>query len=181
MTRRVRLLCLTIATVLCAGCEHSPSPKPRRSPRKGSSGGAVTVVAVVVHPSARLVNFVGTRLWQRGVTCRARRRADQVVERDLGDHVDAGQALAQIDDDSGARGCAKPRRRSPKPGPTKPAAANSSTQGHLDAGIRKHETHAASASAARHADLTIRHARVDAPISGAVAAASSPPANTSTR
>lgn len=60
----------------------------------------VTVAPVVTRPAARVVNFVGTLYGQEEVTLSSQVEGQiKALHVDLGDHVEAGQVLAQVEDD----------------------------------------------------------------------------------
>lgn len=94
---------LIAATLLLAGicgCHSGPSTEAVAAEAKESAV-PVTVAAVVTRPAARVVNFVGTLYGHEEVTLSSQVEGQmQGIKADLGDHVEAGQVLAQIEDTS---------------------------------------------------------------------------------
>jgi len=133
---------------------------------------AVNVAAVVTQPSARLVNLVGTLYGNEEVTLSSQLEGQiSWLGADLGDQVQAGQALAQINDDQW-----RARLREAEANLAKARAdedrgrqllANHVVSPQEYEGMK---TRADVAQAQRDTlTVTIRHARVDSPLSGAVA------------
>lgn len=173
MTRKFRLIVFATSLVLCAACEPAPSRNTSTLAEDATSAAVpVTAAAVVVRPSARIVNFVGTLYGNEDVTLSSPVEGQiKSLSADLGDHVEAGHVLAQIDDDQ-----LRARLREAEATLAK-AHADEARGRHLAddnvISVQEYEsmkTHADVAQAQRDTLIvTIRHTRVESPISGAVA------------
>jgi membrane fusion protein (multidrug efflux system) len=87
---------LVIASLL--GCHDAASTQAVAAETEESAV-PVTVASVVTRPAARVVNFVGTLYGYEEVTLSSQVEGQiEALHADLGDHVEAGQALAEIDD-----------------------------------------------------------------------------------
>lgn len=87
------------ACVLAHGCRPAGSTEAGSS-RSTPAAVAVTVAAVVTHPAARTVSFVGTLYGQEEVTLSSQAEGQiEALHVDLGDRVEVGQVLAEIEDD----------------------------------------------------------------------------------
>lgn len=132
----------------------------------------VTVAPVVVQPSARHVNFVGTLYGNEEVTLSSQIEGQiATLTADLGDEVDAGQLLAQIDDAQW-----RARLREADAMLAKAQADEARAQELVGTNIiskqeyESMKTNAAVARAQRDTmTVSIEHARVAAPLRAAVA------------
>ena len=132
----------------------------------------VTVARVVTQPSARLVNFVGTLYGNEEVTVSSQVEGQiKSLNVDLGDHVDAGQVVAQIDDDLW-----RARLRQAEAMFAKAQADEARGRQLVDRHVistQEYESMQTQATVARavrdRLTVTIRHAQVASPIRGAVA------------
>jgi membrane fusion protein, multidrug efflux system len=166
-----RAAMLLAATALWSGCER-PSNSQAIAAETKHVVVPVTVAAVTVRPSARVVNFVGTLYGNEEVTLSSQVEGQiKVLSVDLGDQVTAGQVLAEIDDDQW-------RARLREAEATLAKARADEARGHqlVDGKVispQEYESmrmHVEVAQAQRDMlEVTIRHARVASPISGAVA------------
>jgi membrane fusion protein (multidrug efflux system) len=92
------LRALPVLILALAGCQPGSSAEAVAAEAKESAV-PVTVAAVVTRPAARVVNFVGTLYGHEEVTLSSQVEGQiEGIKADLGDHVDAGQVLAQIED-----------------------------------------------------------------------------------
>lgn len=173
MTRAFLLLA---ATLTAAGC-NSPTPSTAAAAEaaarpEGDAAVPVTIATVTVQPAKRHVNFVGTLYGDQDVTLSSQIEGQlEAVTADLGDQVGAGQTLARIDDEKW-----RARLREAEANLDK-ARADEARSSQLAAervvSPQEYEavrTRAAVAEAQR--DLlvvTIRHATVASPLTGAVA------------
>ena len=173
MTPNSRLILFTAGLTLCAACESAPSPGSTAFAVEATTGAVpVTVATVIVHPSARLVNFVGTLYGNEDVTLSSQVEGQiKSLSADLGDHVDAGQVLAQIEDDQW-----RARLREAEATLAKARADEARGRQLVDRKVISPQEYESmktlvEVAQAQRDTLTvmIRHARVDAPISGAVA------------
>lgn len=162
---------LTLAMVLSAGCGR-PGNEQAVAAEAKTVVVPVTVAAVVVRPSARVVNFVGTLYGNQEVTLSSQVEGQiRALHVDLGDQVEAGQVLAAIEDDQW-----RARLRELEAMLAR-AEADEARSRQLAAGkiISPQEyesvrTNAAVARAQRDSlKVTIQHASVQSPIGGAVA------------
>ena len=165
-----RLIRFAACLALCAARARGPTTA------LAAEGTAVavpiTVAAVIVQPSPRLVNFVGTLYGNQDVTLSSQVEGQiKSLSADLGDHVEAGQVLAQIDDDQ-----LHARLREAEAMLAKARADEARGRQLVDRKVisaqeyESMKTHVDVAQAQRdNLAVAIRHARVEAPISGAVA------------
>ena len=170
--RRTSLFPLVVLTAaLCSGCTNSATP-PAEAAEAKQVAVPVTVAPVMVRPSIRLVNFVGTLYGNEEVTLSSQVEGQiKSLSVDLGDQVAAGQVVAQIDDDQ-----LQARLREAEATLAKARADEARGRQLLDGRVistQEYETmktHAAVAQAQRDTlTVTIRHTRVESPINGAVA------------
>lgn len=176
MTRS--LICLAIAALAAAGCNppaHSPAAAAEAAVPAAvepATAVPVTTAAVRVQPARRLVNFVGTLYGDQDVTLSSQIEGQlEAVNADLGDQVTAGQTLARIDDDQWLA-----RLREAEANLAK-ARADEARSSQLAAekvvSPQEYETvktRAAVTEAQRDLlTVTIRHATVTSPLTGAVA------------
>lgn len=162
-----------LAVVVAAswGCQHTTTTDAVAAEAKQVAV-PVTVVPVSVHPSARVVNFVGTLFGNEEVTLSSQIEGQiKSLHADLGDQVRAGQVLAEINDDQW-----RARLREAEATLAKARADEARSRQLADTHVvstqeyESTKTHAAVAEAQRDTlNVTIRHARVEAPISGGVA------------
>ncbi len=83
------------------GCDNrsTEAKAAEAAPAEANASVAVTEALVSVRPSSRLVNFVGTLFGNEEVTISSQVEGQiEALSADLGDQVEAGQALARIDD-----------------------------------------------------------------------------------
>jgi membrane fusion protein (multidrug efflux system) len=132
----------------------------------------VTVAPVAVRPSERVVNFVGTLYGNQEVTLSSQVEGQiRELKVDLGDQVEDGQVLAQIEDDQWRARLREveamlAKAQADEARGRQLAAANIISPQEYDSV----KTSAAVALAQRDSlRVTIQHARVQSPISGAVA------------
>jgi membrane fusion protein (multidrug efflux system) len=132
----------------------------------------VTVVTVTVQPSQRLVNFVGTLYGHEEVTLASQIEGQiKSLSADLGDPVDAGQVVAQIDDDQWRARLREAEAMLAK-AQADEARGRQLAERHVISAqeFESMKTQAAVAQAQRDTlTVTIRHARVESPIRGAIA------------
>ncbi|HVM95097.1 MAG TPA: efflux RND transporter periplasmic adaptor subunit [Candidatus Acidoferrales bacterium] len=132
----------------------------------------VSVANVVVQPSARVVNIVGTLYGNEEVTLSSQVEGQiEVLSADLGDTVQAGQVLAKIDDAQW-----QARLREAEANLAKARADEARGRLLLETQVisrQEYETMQTRADvAAAQRDtlaVSLRHARVESPISGAIA------------
>jgi membrane fusion protein (multidrug efflux system) len=162
---------LAIAAALWLGCEQ-PAHQQAVAAEAKAVVVPVTVASVAVRPSARVVNFVGTLYGNQEVTLSSQVEGQlKALNVDLGDQVTAGQVLAQIEDDQWLARLRETEAMLDK------AQADEARGRQLVASkvispqeYESVKTHAAVARAQSDTlRVTIRHARVESPISGAVA------------
>jgi len=171
MTSRLLSSVLSLVLLLASACRHTEPPAALAAEAKGSAV-PITVSAVTVQPSERLVNFVGTLYGNEEVTLASQVEGQiRALRVDLGDQITEGQVLAQIDDDQWMA-----RLREAEA--TLAKARSDEERGRQLVGrtvISQQEyegmkTQAAVAQAQRDTlEVTIRHAQVKSPITGAVA------------
>ena len=171
---RLRDLCGALVVTVAAGlgCGQTAGEAKADAAAAKPAAVPVTVAAVKVQPSARLVNFVGTLYGNEEVTLSSQVEGQITsLSADLGDPVHAGQVLAQIDDDQW-------RARLREAEATLANARADEDRGRQLAGSKvisaqeyeTMKTRAEVAQAQRDTlTVTIRHARVESPINGAVA------------
>lgn len=177
MNRTALASLLALAAAVCCGCAHSTDPQAlaaeaQQGHEAKNAAVPVTVSPVVVRPSTRLVNFVGTLYGNEEVTLSSQVEGQiKSLTVNLGDSVVAGQVLAEIDDDQW-------RARLREAEATLAKAQADEERGRQLVGTKvispqEYETikmHAAVAQAQRDTlRVTIRHARVESPLTGAVA------------
>lgn len=162
---------LAAATALLWGCQRAVAPEAVAAEAQQVAV-PVTVATVVERPSVRLVNFVGTLYGNEEVTLSSQVEGQiRSLSVDLGDQVAAGQVLAQIDEDqwrarlreaeatlAKARADAE-RGRQLVNGRVISQQEYESMKMHVDVAQAQRDT----------LTVTIRHARVESPIRGAVA------------
>jgi len=172
MTARPLSLVVALALGALPACNRAGSPPASADERETRAPIPVTVAAVTVQPSTRLVNFVGTLYGNEEVTLSSQVEGQiKALSVDLGDTVQAGQVVAQIDDDQ-----LQARLREAEAMLAK-AQADEARGRQLVARqvispqeYESMKTHAAVAQAQRDTlTVTIRHTRVVSPIAGAVA------------
>jgi RND family efflux transporter MFP subunit len=159
--------------LLTCGCERANGPQAVAAEAEAERAAVpVTVASVTMQPSARLVRFVGTLYGNQEVTLSSQVEGQiRALHVDLGDQVETGQVLAQIEDDQW-----RARLREAEAMLAK-AQADEDRSRELVArhviSAQEYEsmkTHAAVAKAQRDTlTVTIRHASVQSPIGGAVA------------
>jgi membrane fusion protein (multidrug efflux system) len=173
MTRNSRLILFAAGLTLCGACEHAPSPDSSALAAAATPAAVpVTVAVVTVRPSARLVNFVGTLYGNEDVTLSSQVEGQiKSLSADLGDHVEAGQVLAQIEDDQW-----RARLREAEATLAKARADEARGRQLVDRKVISPQEYESMKTLVEVAQaqrdtltVTINHARVDAPISGAVA------------
>ncbi len=152
------------------------APRARAAPAFAAEGEPVavpvTVARVVAQPSARLVNFVGTLYGNEEVTVSSQVEGQiKSLNIDLGDQVDAGQVVAQINDDLW-----RARLRQAEAMFAKAQADEARGRQLVDRHVisaQEYESMQTQATVARavrdRLTVTIRHAQVESPIRGAVA------------
>ena len=101
--RRRTASLLLAATLFLSACSTPSDSQPAATPTAGKVEETlqVTVVPVSFRPTKRLLKFVGTLFGNEEVTLSS--QVEGQLERlavDLGDHVTAGQVLAEVDDSS---------------------------------------------------------------------------------
>ncbi|MFQ5666916.1 MAG: efflux RND transporter periplasmic adaptor subunit [Candidatus Binatia bacterium] len=173
MTPRGVCASLALAAVLCSGCERHGDPQAvAAEPHHAKAVVPVTVAPVAVHPSARLVRFVGTLYGNEEVTLSSQVEGQvESLAVDLGDPVHAGQVLAQIDDDQWRAQLREAEATLAK------AQADEKRDRQLVArhviSRQEYETMTTRVAVARaqrdRLAVMIRHARVASPLTGAVA------------
>jgi membrane fusion protein (multidrug efflux system) len=176
MTRHARFVlvsgvCGLVGMLPWAGCERSDNSQAVAAEAEQTAV-AVTVARVIVRPSARLVNFVGTLYGNQEVTLSSQVEGQiKSLSVDLGDQVVAGELLAQIDDDQW-----RARLREAEATLAKAKADEDRGRQLLGGSIISPQEYESmrtrvEVSQAQRDTLivTIRHAQVESPISGAVA------------
>ncbi|MFN8627407.1 MAG: efflux RND transporter periplasmic adaptor subunit [Candidatus Binatia bacterium] len=170
---RLQVLCLplVVAAAFWAGCTRSLEGDADAAEAKAVAV-PVTVAPVVARPSVRAVNFVGTLYGNQDVTLSSQVDGQiTVLKADLGDAVTEGQVLAQIDDD-------QLRARLQETEAMLAKAQADEARGRQLVGEKvispqEYESMKTQAAVARAQTetlrVTIRHARVESPITGAVA------------
>jgi membrane fusion protein, multidrug efflux system len=162
---------LAATAVAWSGCAQPAHSEPAAADVKQAAV-PVTVSPVVVRQAERLVNFVGTLYGNEEVTLSSQVEGQiNSLHADLGDQVEAGQVVAQINDDQ-----LRARLREAEATLAK-AQADEARGRQLEAGhiistqeYESMKTQAAVAQAQRDTlTVTIRHAHVESPIRGAVA------------
>jgi membrane fusion protein (multidrug efflux system) len=169
--RRTGLRFVAIAVALLAyGCQQ-PAGNEAVAAESKQSAVPVTVAQVVTRPAVRVVNFVGTLYGFEEVTLSSQVEGQiESLRGDLGDRVERGQVLAQVDDDQlRARlreaEAMMSKTRADEERAQKLSAKNVISQQELES-LR---TEAAIAKARRDTlEVTIAHAQVRSPIAGAV-------------
>lgn len=162
---------LGIAALLSSGCEQ-PGRGEAVAVEAQAAAVPVTVARVAVRSSARVVNLVGTLYGNQDVTLSSQVDGQiKILNADLGDQVQAGQVLAEIDDDQ-----LRARLRETEAMLAK-AQADEARGRQLVAdkviSPQEYESMKTRADVARAQSdtlrVTIRHARVESPIAGAIA------------
>jgi membrane fusion protein (multidrug efflux system) len=169
-TARFALVGLAVVALAC-GCGRSANSEAVAAEAKEVVV-PVTVATVAVRPSTRLVSFVGTLYGNEEVTLSSQVEGQITsLSADLGDPVEAGQVLAQIDDDQW-----RARLREAEATLAKARADEERGRQLLEGRIISQQeyesmkTHVDVAQAQRDTlTVTIRHARVVSPMTGAVA------------
>jgi membrane fusion protein, multidrug efflux system len=163
---------VALAGVPWLGCQRPTSSEAIAAEAKQVTAVPVTVARVVVRPSERLVNLVGTLYGNEEVTLSSQVEGQiKSLSVDLGDPVQAGQVVAQIDDDEWRVRLREAEATLAKAKADEERGRQLAT-GHVIStqeyeGMR---TRAAVAQAQRdRLAVMIRHARVESPITGAVA------------
>jgi membrane fusion protein, multidrug efflux system len=172
MSRRCSSLVLALTLVVVPACNRPGSPPAAAAEPDTRAPIPVTLATVTVQPSARLVNFVGTLYGNEEVTLSSQVEGQiKALTVDLGDTVQAGQVVAQIDDDQ-----LQARLRETEAMLAKAQADEARGRQLLARQVispqeyESMKTHAAVAQAQRDTlTVTIRHTRVVSPITGAVA------------
>lgn len=166
---------VALAALMLAGCEraaHTEAVAAEAQAEAKQVAVPVTVAAVTVRPSARLVNFVGTLYGNEEVTISSQVEGQiKSLSVDLGDQVRAGQVLAQIDDDQ-LRARLREAEATLAKAEADEARGRQLLGGHVISATEYEsmKTHAAVSQAQRDTlTVMIRHAQVESPISGAVA------------
>lgn len=173
---RVTLLLIGVALAVSA-CTRPSGPQAEAAEPAGDGAGKpeavpVTVARVTVQPSARLVHFVGTLYGNQEVTLSSQVDGQiRTLGVDLGDRVEEGQVLAQIDDDQW-----RARLREAQATLAKAQADESRGRSLVERRVISTQEYEAIKTQAAVAQaqcdtlaVTIRHARVQSPITGAVA------------
>jgi len=172
LTSHVRRI-LFAAIALYAAGEAASSPASVAFAAGATSGALpITAATVRVQPSVRMVNFVGTLYGNEDVTLSSQVEGQiKSLSADLGDHVEAGQALAQIEDDQW-----RARLREAEATLAKARADEARGRQLVDRKVISPQEYESMKTLVEVAlaqrdtlTVTIRHARVEAPISGAVA------------
>jgi membrane fusion protein (multidrug efflux system) len=167
----VSLMALGTAAIGCGGsATGAEAVEAKLAEPKGAL--PVTVAPVSVRPSVRRVNFVGTLYGNEEVTLSSQIEGQiATLTADLGDEVDAGQLLAQIDDAQW-----RARLREAEAMLAKAQADEARAQQLVGTNIiskqeyESMKTNAAVARAQRDTmTVSIEHARVAAPLRAAVA------------
>jgi len=176
-SRKVVSLLLGLLLLACS-CERAGGPSAVAAEAGAlaapdeRSAVPVTVASVTLQPSARLVRFVGTLYGDQEVTLSSQVEGQiRALNVDLGDQVEAGEVLAQIEDDQW-----RARLREAEAMLAKAEADEARGRelvGRQVISAQEYEsmkTQAAVAKAQRDTlTVTIRHAAVQSPITGAVA------------
>lgn len=98
MTRSLLLLLFTSTLLGCGGCVRSPE-KHASGTAESAAPVEVTVVRAATRPSKRVLKFVGTLFGDAEVTLSSQVEGQiKTLHADLGDRIEAGQILAEIDD-----------------------------------------------------------------------------------
>jgi membrane fusion protein (multidrug efflux system) len=164
---------LLATLTLCVACGRSTGPQHEAIAAEPTpSGLPVTVAPVSVRPSARVVNFVGTLYGNEEVMLSSQVEGQiRALTVDLGDQVVAGQVLAQIDDDQW-----RARLREAEAMLAKARADEARGRQLRERkiiSVQEYETMKTQAEVAQAQrdtlTVTIDHARVVSPITGAVA------------
>lgn len=168
-----KVLCapLAIAAALWSGCGRPLDPEADAAEVEAVVV-PVTVAPVVVRPSVRAVNFVGTLHGNQDVTLSSQVEGQmKLLNADLGDHVTEGQVLAQIDED-------QLRARLQETEAMLAKAQTDEARGRQLVANKvispqEYESMKTQAAVARAQTetlrVTIRHTRVESPITGAIA------------
>jgi len=171
MNLKVLSIPLAVTAALAWGCSRTGNEQAVAAEAKAVVV-PVTVAPVVVRPSTRVVNFVGTLYGNQEVTLSSQVEGQiRALNVDLGDQVEAGQLLAQIEDDQWRARLREveamlAKTQADEARGRQLAAANIISPQEYDSV----KTNAAVALAQRDSlKVTIQHARVQSPISGAVA------------
>ncbi len=94
-----RLAILGLFAALAAGCSEAESPAAAQAP-PADDAVPVSVVPVILRPSEQVLKFVGTLHGHEEVTVSSEVDGQiETMQADLGDAVERGQPLLQIDDD----------------------------------------------------------------------------------
>jgi membrane fusion protein (multidrug efflux system) len=156
---------------LLAGCARAGNREAVAADATAASV-PVTVARVNVRPSSRLVNFVGTLYGKEEVTLSSQVEGQiKSIAVDLGDQVQAGQVLAQIDDDQWQARLREAEATLAK-AQADEARGRQLRDGHVISPqeYETMKTHAQVVQAQRDMlTVTLRHTRVESPITGAVA------------
>lgn len=160
-----------LAAAVCSGCEPGATPEAVAAEAKAVAV-PVTVARVSIQPSSRVVNFVGTLYGKDEVTLSSQVEGQiKSLGVDLGDPVHAGQVLAEIDDDQW-----RARLREAEATLAKAQADEARGRQLRERNVispQEYETMKTQAQvvqAQRDAlTVTLRHTRVESPITGAVA------------
>ncbi len=162
---------LAVAAALWSGCTR-PMDSNADAAEVKADVVPVTVASAVARPSVRAVNFVGTLYGNQEITLSSQVEGQiTVLNVDLGDPVTEGQVLAQIDDDQLRARLQETEAMLAK------AQADEARGRQLVAekviSPQEYESMKTQAAVARAQTetlrVTIRHARVESPITGAVA------------
>jgi membrane fusion protein (multidrug efflux system) len=177
MIRRNWLVVLAAVALLPQGCNRSAtgaeaSAAEAKVVTETKPVIPVNVAPVVVQPSARLVNFVGTLYGNEEVTLSSQVEGQiQTIGADLGDAVESGQVVAKIDDAEW-----QARLREADANLAKANADEARGRQLLDSQVisrQEYETMKTrvevTAAQRETFAVTIRHARVVSPIRGAIA------------
>ena len=165
-------------TLCVAGCVSPASPEAVAAESRTDGGGGVpaavqvTVAAVVVQPSARLVNLVGTLYGNQEVTVSSQVEGQiESLGGDLGDQVVTGQSLAKIDDSQWQTRLREAEAMLAK-AKTDEERGRALVAGRVIS-AQEYESMKTQADVARAQrdtlSLAIRHARVESPLTAAVA------------
>ncbi len=162
---------LGVLATAWSGCERVADPEAVAAEAKAVAV-PVTVARVSVRPSSRLVNFVGTLYGKEEVTLSSQVEGQiNSLTVDLGDHVQAGQVLAEIDADQW-----RARLREAEATLAKAEADEARGRQLRESNVispQEYETmktHAQVVQAQRDTlTVTMKHTHVESPITGAVA------------
>jgi len=171
MIRRFISPLFAVTTIALAGCQE-PARTDAVAAEAKQTVVPVTVASVIVQPSLRLVNFVGTLYGNEEVTLSSQVEGQiKSLSVDLGDAVTAGQVLAQVDDDQW-----RARLREADATLAKARADEARGRQLVDNKVISQQeyevmkTHVDVTQAQRDTlTVNIRHARVESPIGGAIA------------